>query len=233
MIRIDKEDLKILWYEDENGNVIQGELATDGSFPADAKYQHSQFPFMVQHNIIDMETGNNIMTGESTYSADFVMALANSGDFTHDEAILIAVNSCEKCMNVLAYEYGLDWGYAEDSIEAEECGTVCQFCEDENVQFIGNVTAKNFNQTSVNEFLRDIARSKEFEQFSNMMAINFPDDIQVNGKNLQMIVTEVANDTIIKLAKYLAKNNKTQIIDLEKVFASVEKEITAMVNIKY
>ena len=66
-----------------------------------------------------------------------------------------------------------------------------------------------------------------------MMAINFPDDIQVNGKNLQMIVTEVANDTIIKLAKYLAKNNKTQIIDLEKVFASVEKEITAMVNIKY
>lgn len=138
MIKINKEDLKTLWYEDKDGNVIQGELATDGTFPANAKYQNSQFPFMVQHNIIDIDSGDTIMTGESTYSSDLVMAMANSEDFTLDEAILVAVNCCERCMNVLAHEYGLDWGYAENSDDYNSTNTVCKFCEDDDVQFIGS-----------------------------------------------------------------------------------------------
>lgn len=78
------------------------------------------------------------MTGESTYSSDLVMAMANSEDFTLDEVILVAVNCCERCMNVLAHEYGLDWGYAENSDDYNSTNTVCKFCEDDDVQFIGS-----------------------------------------------------------------------------------------------
>ena len=58
------------------------------------------------------------------------MAIANSGDYSLTEAIIIAATSCERCMNVLALKYGLNWGYEEGSEEWEKVGTSCQFCED-------------------------------------------------------------------------------------------------------
>lgn len=61
-----------------------------------------------------------------------ILAMANSGDFTLAEALVVFASSCERCMNVLAYKYtgGKD-GYEEYSEEWKKCGTVCGFCEGE------------------------------------------------------------------------------------------------------
>jgi hypothetical protein len=65
------------------------------------------------------------------WQEDLALAIANSGDYTLSEAIIIAATSCERCMNALAYKYGLEWGYAEGSDEWQRCGTSCQFCREE------------------------------------------------------------------------------------------------------
>jgi hypothetical protein len=66
--------------------------------------------------------------GESSWPQDLALAMANSGKWSLSEAILVAANACERCMNALAHEYGLDWGYPEGSPDWEKCGTSCQFC---------------------------------------------------------------------------------------------------------
>ena len=65
---------------------------------------------------------------ESSYSEDLVLAMANSGDYTLSQAILVAANACERCMNSLAEKYGLEWGYPEYSVEWERSRTECEFC---------------------------------------------------------------------------------------------------------
>lgn len=67
----------------------------------------------------------------SSWNEDLVMAIANSGDYTLREAILIASIACERCMNALAYKYGLNDGYPEYSEEWKKCGTCCEFCKGE------------------------------------------------------------------------------------------------------
>lgn len=64
---------------------------------------------------------------------DVIMAMVNSGDYTLNEAIMLLANSCERCMNVLAYKYlnGKD-GYPEYSEEWKKCNTICRFCEEDN-----------------------------------------------------------------------------------------------------
>jgi len=71
-----------------------------------------------------------VISFNSSWSEDLVLALVNSGDYTLSESIIISANSCERCMNALAYKYGLDWGYKEGSEEWEKCGTSCEFCKD-------------------------------------------------------------------------------------------------------
>jgi hypothetical protein len=65
----------------------------------------------------------------SGWNDDLALAIANSGDYTLSEAIIIAARSCERCMNALAHKYGLDWGYEEGSEEWKKCGTSCDFCK--------------------------------------------------------------------------------------------------------
>ena len=71
-----------------------------------------------------------IASANSSWSEDLILVIANSGDYSLAEAIIISATSCERCMNVLAFKYGLDWGYEEGSEEWEKTGTSCQFCED-------------------------------------------------------------------------------------------------------
>jgi hypothetical protein len=61
-----------------------------------------------------------------------VLAMANSGDYTLAEAILVYTTACERCLNVIVYKYtnGTD-GYAEYSEEWEKARTSCEFCRDE------------------------------------------------------------------------------------------------------
>jgi len=69
-----------------------------------------------------------VMVGGMGWSEDLALALTSSGEFNLSESIILAATSCERCMNVLAYDYGLDWGYAEGSDEYHKCGTECEFC---------------------------------------------------------------------------------------------------------
>ena len=68
------------------------------------------------------------MVFNSGWQEDLAQAMANSGIRLH-KAILIAANACERCMNALAYEHGLDWGYEEMSEDWKKCGTECDFCK--------------------------------------------------------------------------------------------------------
>ncbi len=77
----------------------------------------------------DAEGSRPFISMEDSWSEDLVLAMANSGDFTLPEAILASANSCERCMNSLAYQYDLKWGYEEYSQEWMESNTSCGFCE--------------------------------------------------------------------------------------------------------
>ena len=73
---------------------------------------------------------HEVYSGTSSWPEDLALAIANSDDyFSLSEAIIIAATSCERCMNALASEYGLDWGYEEGSEEWEKTNTSCQFCK--------------------------------------------------------------------------------------------------------
>lgn len=61
-----------------------------------------------------------------------LMAMANSGDYTLSEAILIYARACERCSNVLWNKYiGGGEGYEEYSEEWKKVNTVCDFCNGE------------------------------------------------------------------------------------------------------
>lgn len=68
-----------------------------------------------------------MMSGNAGWNEDLVLALVSKG-FKLSEAIIVAAESCEACMNVLAHECGLDWGYAHGSDDWKKCGTKCGFC---------------------------------------------------------------------------------------------------------
>lgn len=73
--------------------------------------------------------GSRVMAeSETTWSEDLVMAMVKSGDYGLKQAILIAATACERCMNVLLYQYGLGDGYPEGSEEWQKARTTCQFC---------------------------------------------------------------------------------------------------------
>lgn len=70
-----------------------------------------------------------VMSGSSGWSDDLALAIANSAGVPLHKAIVIAASACERCMNALAHEHGLDWGYPEMSEDWKKSGTVCEFCE--------------------------------------------------------------------------------------------------------
>ena len=78
------------------------------------------------------EGSRQIMAFESGWQEDLVLSMANTGDYTLSESILISATSCERCMNSLAHKYGLKWGYPEYSEEWEKTNTSCHFCETES-----------------------------------------------------------------------------------------------------
>lgn len=70
-----------------------------------------------------------IFNSTSSWSDKLVLAMANSGKYKVSEAILIAAQACERCLNVLLYQYCGDAGYAEESEQWQACRTQCLFCE--------------------------------------------------------------------------------------------------------
>ena len=70
-----------------------------------------------------------VCTINMSWSEDLVLAMANSGKYTLSQSILIAANACSRCMNVLAFNFGLKYGFAENSEEYQNHGTECKFCK--------------------------------------------------------------------------------------------------------
>ena len=92
---------------------------------------------MVRHTVWALKRTDGTVSGskkvfasESSYSDDLVLALVKTGCWDLREAIMIAVRCGARCMNVLAFEHGLSWGYAADSDDAKRCGTSCLFCRE-------------------------------------------------------------------------------------------------------
>lgn len=136
-MRIKKEHLQTLWYEDNEGNYVCGINDIDISegpccVPKNAEFQVSRFPCEVTTKYIKLNedgTSTQLMGFNNTYSEDLAVAIYNDTKYSLGEAIIIAATSCERCMNALAHKYGLDWGYPEDCEEYKNSGTSCQFCE--------------------------------------------------------------------------------------------------------
>lgn len=132
-LHIDKKKLLTLWYENEDGDkYIPKSMETPDQIPIDKyPYQVSQFPTQLTTTYLKCsdDKSEEIAEGHQTWPEDLVLAMANSGDYSLSESILIAAQSCERCLNVLCYEYGLDDGYPEGSEQWEKCGTSCEFCK--------------------------------------------------------------------------------------------------------
>lgn len=83
---------------------------------------------------------------ESSYPADLVMAMcgrqtaeegkkARERGFllpeitTFERAVILSTTACERCLNVLCWQYGLDDGYPEHSAQWHKANTRCALCE--------------------------------------------------------------------------------------------------------
>lgn len=135
-MKINLEICPHLWFENEDGDKFIPDLTQNMPpyIPSGFIYQHTEFPHVLQHAVFMVrEDGSSekLATGESSFSNDLTTALVRSGDYTVHEAIMVAGKSCERCMNVLAHNYGLEWGYALHSDDWIVCPTQCLFCEDE------------------------------------------------------------------------------------------------------
>ena len=73
---------------------------------------------------------SNVHIGGGT--GELLVAMANSGDYTLEEAMLVYAKACERCSNVLWHKYiGGKEGYEEYSAEWKKANTVCDFCKGE------------------------------------------------------------------------------------------------------
>ncbi len=136
-MRIDKSKLVRLWYENEKGEkfIPPPNMLPDMEFlPEGFIYQRSQFPTQLTDNCLRCDDGKStqVFRGEKGWSSDLALAMTNSGDYELWQAILIGANSCERCMNALAYHYGLKWGYPEYSEQWQRCSTSCDYCNPES-----------------------------------------------------------------------------------------------------
>lgn len=137
-MNIDKTVLdRCIWYEDIDGNVLDIDPMMVSPRDERIATRHVMFPLEVHETIYpyNPETGEDeghfgFTTHIGGGNQDVILAMANSGDYTLAQAIMLWAKSCERCMNVFAYKYlnGAD-GYPEHSEEWKKCNTECQFCK--------------------------------------------------------------------------------------------------------
>ena len=118
-----------LWYETANGErwIPDERHFRELTNPPDGyEYQHCQIPNSLTHSIC-LVSGPSIATGSSTWPEDLVLAMAKDG-YKLGDAILIAANMCERCLNAACHDYGLKWGYPRHSEPWKAVNTTCEFC---------------------------------------------------------------------------------------------------------
>lgn len=132
---IDAKSLPTLWYENEAGDKyvppLDGEMPPE--IPEGFEYQHSRFPTILREDVLRTKPEGDgceqVCAMNSGWQPDLVLALTRKG-MTLSEAIIVSATACERCMNVLADECGLSWGYAWGSEEWRKSNTVCDFCRE-------------------------------------------------------------------------------------------------------
>jgi len=153
-IVIKPEHYYYMWFEDEKGNKIECDCSEPyGPWPSVEEY-----PFACVRNLLEVRTSMYNRRSDGLYGGtdlisvynqsapeSLVLALAlganNQKKYNLSDAIAIAGNCCEGCMNVLADRYGLDWGYKEGSEEHLRCGTRCNICNGAYARVIGEKEA--------------------------------------------------------------------------------------------
>lgn len=78
-----------------------------------------------------------MICGSQGWQESLALKLANSGEYTLSESIIVTATCCERCMNALAHRYGLEWGYPEYSKDWYKTNTECDFCRGEPTSEIG------------------------------------------------------------------------------------------------
>jgi hypothetical protein len=125
-----------LWYETKNGKKLylsEKDWQDGYILPKGAVYQVSRFPISITTNYLYLHPDGRteeMGSSNSPFHEDLVLAMANSGEYRLSHAMIIASEACERCTNVLAHNYGLDWGYAENSEEWKKSNTLCEYCKD-------------------------------------------------------------------------------------------------------
>lgn len=141
-MKIDITKMRITWWEDAEGNVLEleGRRAPTNEEKKKYCYYHSEFPCQIAHNTSYYDSQSRTFKDCGTFyttfksGSDCIVAMVNSGDYTLEEAIWVYAHACERCMNALCYKYlnGKD-GYAEYSDMWQRCGTECDFCRGDQI----------------------------------------------------------------------------------------------------
>lgn len=136
--------LETLWYEDENGNNL--ESTQDWEIPDGAEYQFYRPTNSLRTTVLRLtpEGSKKVFESTSSYSSELVLALCRPSEeekakqverygkladcFDFSYSVLLAAETCERCLNSLAHRHGLNWGYEEGSDDWHAAGTTCTLC---------------------------------------------------------------------------------------------------------
>jgi hypothetical protein len=142
---IAKANLANLWWENKNREKF---IPTENQIvelinpdPKQWPYAYSRFPTQIvttcyRRREHDGGYGSNdvLFRSNSGCSSELVLALCrnldpdNAKPQTLSNALIIASTACERCMNIMAFECGLEWGYPANSDSARKAGTSCELC---------------------------------------------------------------------------------------------------------
>ena len=140
----------------------------------------------------DASGSSEVMAGESGWSEDLALAMTNSGDYTLSEAILVAAQACERCMNALADQYGLDWGYPEFSDEWYKANTQCEFCttEEEWQEIMDEINEESAEDAAMFETEAGVDNMKDIKNMTDEELEDALDNELIPGELLEKAVNE-------------------------------------------
>lgn len=122
-------ELPTFWYEDKDGNkwIPPKNFDNPNNISEDFIYQHSRFPLEVSHTIYGPE-GKVGTFNTTTRNEKLILALVKDG-YSLEQSMLIYSIACERCMNVIGHDYGLEGYYDKNSLDYKKSNTSCEFCE--------------------------------------------------------------------------------------------------------
>lgn len=156
-MNLDKIHQYRLWWAKEDHSILPANLTNHKDMPpvSDYPYAYCRFPLQIKTEIYRRRadggygSDDRLAVFSATANESLVLAMATGGrrypwwrilrpprptTIRLSDALIIASESCERCLNALAYRYGLDWGYPEYGDQWQACGTRCPMCEDDDDQ---------------------------------------------------------------------------------------------------